>query len=177
MRSVDVVGSVDSNKVSSWSDHWLDIELVIVWPNAIYISTPAVAADTAPDGSPQCAGCATLRMVWSASCQHVIFSHLDIRRGSGSMLMSAAPPPQGAECQLMWTFVKNLIKTLGQHNIATLSLFNSTHCTDYTRVPRMISPCVGLSSLLVVAWSSLLRLASVSRCQELHFPKSHKLGV
>ena len=57
MRSVDVVGSVDSNKVSSWSDHWLDIELVIVWPNAIYISTPAVAADTAPDGSPQCAGC------------------------------------------------------------------------------------------------------------------------
>ena len=61
------------------------------------------------------------------------------------MLMSAAPPPQGAECQLMWTFVKNLIKTLGQHNIATLSLFNSTHCTDYTRVPRMISPCVGLS--------------------------------
>ena len=93
------------------------------------------------------------------------------------MLMSAAPPPQGAECQLMWTFVKNLIKTLGQHNIATLSLFNSTHCTDYTRVPRMISPSVGLSSLLVVAWSPLLRLAFLSRCQELHFPKSHKLGV
>ena len=139
MRSVDVVGSVDSNKWSSWSDHWLGHWACHrVTKCYLYFHSSGRSGHGARRGESAHSvqgvwhtqwnsGTCTCRMVWSASCQHVLFSHVDIRWGSGSILMSAAPPPQGAECQLMWTFVKNLIKTLGQHNIATLSLSLTLH--------------------------------------------------